>query len=57
MQKPKDIGNWDIEIIKNSDLNKEAKDMELSKILEARKDAFGENFRYVPPWKQKGYSL
>ena len=41
------------EIIENSDFNKDVKGLEKSKILEARKDAFGENFRYVPPWKRK----
>ena len=41
------------EIIDNSDLTEDVKEMERSKILEARKDAFGENFRYFPPWKRK----
>ena len=40
-------------IIENSDLNEEEKEKEKVKLLEARKVAFGENFRYYPPWSLK----
>ena len=38
-------------IIKNSDLEEEIKLEELENILEARKCAFGEDYRYYPPSK------
>ena len=40
------------EIIDGSNLSEVIKDVEKAKVLEARKCAFGENYEYVPPWKQ-----
>ena len=40
-----------IEIIETSDLSEDLKDAEKSKVLEARKQAFGSEFAYYPPWK------
>ena len=37
-------------IIENSDLDEGSKVEEKQKLLEARKLAFGDNFRRVPPW-------
>ena len=39
-----------IDIIDKSDLREDDKDVEKSKVLEARKQAFGTNFRFFPPW-------
>ena len=38
------------EIIENSNFETETKNQEKEKILEARKSAFGDDFRYFPPW-------
>lgn len=38
-------------IIEESDLTEENKAIENDKILEARKYAFGEDYKYFPPWK------
>ena len=38
------------ELIEKSDLNKDAKEKEKAKILEARKTAFGIHYKYNPPW-------
>ena len=40
-----------IEIIGTSNLTENCKDVEKSKVLEARKEAFGSDFEYYPPWK------
>ena len=40
------------EIINSSNLSEVTKEIEKAKVLEARKCAFGENYKYVPPWKQ-----
>ena len=40
-----------IEIIETSNLSEDLKDVEKSKVLEARKKAFGSEFEYYPPWK------
>ena len=39
-----------IEVIDNCDLDEESKGEEKKKVLEARKDSFGNNFKYFPPW-------
>ena len=36
-----------------SDLSEKEKDHEKAKILEARKCAFGDDFRYYPPWRKR----
>ena len=41
------------EIIENSNLSLENKEIEKAKVLDARKEAFGENYTFVPPWNQK----
>ena len=42
------------EDIENSDLGDLEKEAEKEKVLQARKEAFGEeNFRYYPPWKKR----
>ena len=41
------------QIIDSSNLSEEIKQIEKAKVLEARKCAFGENFKHVPPWNQK----
>ena len=38
------------DILKESDLLKETKAIENDKIVEARKRAFGPDFKYYPPW-------
>jgi hypothetical protein len=40
-----------IEIIETSNFSEDFKDVEKSKVLEARKQAFGSEFEYYPPWK------
>ena len=40
------------EIINSSNLSEVTKEIEKTEVLEARKCAFGENYKYVPPWKQ-----
>ena len=40
-----------IEIIETSHFSEGFKDVEKSKVLEARKTAFGSDFEYYPPWK------
>ena len=37
-------------VIEESDFSKEAKEMETKAILEARKVALGDNYKYFPPW-------
>ena len=39
------------EIIDDSDMPEEEKNEEKAKILKARKEAFGNSFRYYPPWR------
>ena len=39
------------DILKKSDLSEETKAIENDKIVEARKRAFGPDFKYYPPWK------
>ena len=41
------------ELIEKSNLDEETKKNEKSKILEARKSAFGPDFNHVPPWNRK----
>jgi hypothetical protein len=38
-----------MDVIENSDLTKELKVLEQTKVLEARKEAFGNNFELFPP--------
>ena len=38
-------------IVAKSDFSEENKTFENEKILEARKRAFGQNYKYYPPWK------
>ena len=39
-----------MDVIENSDLTKESKDLEKTKVLAARKEAFGNDFELFPPW-------
>ena len=41
------------EMIDSSNFQEEFKEIEKAKVLEARKNAFGDNYKYVPPWNQK----
>ena len=41
------------QIIDNSNLKEEVKELEKEKILDARKLAFGNNFMYNPPWSNR----
>ena len=41
-----------LSFIKESDLDENEKDIENTIILDARKEAFGDNFIYVPPWRK-----
>ena len=41
------------EIVDGSDLIEKEKEDEKAKILEARKCAFGDEFKYYPPWRQR----
>ena len=41
-----------LDLIKKSDLNESEKEKEIAKVLEARKDAFGPNYKYNPPWSK-----
>ena len=41
-----------IKIIDNSDMNECEKEKENFKILEARRQAFGPNFKNFPPWSR-----
>ena len=38
-------------IVEKSELTEEFKAIENEKILEARKRAFGKDYKYYPPWK------
>ena len=38
------------DIIENSDLTEVSKDLEKAKVLAARKEAFGKDFKHFPPW-------
>ena len=38
------------QLIDESDLSEEDKEQEKQNLLEARKNAFGTNYRYYPPW-------
>jgi hypothetical protein len=40
-----------IDVIETSDFSENFKDVEKSKVLESRKQAFGSEFEYYPPWK------
>ena len=40
-----------IEIVKESSLDNEAKEVEKAAILDARKNAFGDDHKYYPPWR------
>jgi hypothetical protein len=40
-------------IIDSSNLSEEVKETEKAKVLEARKCAFGDNYKHVPPWNQR----
>ena len=42
-----------LEIIEKSELTDESKDVERAKVLEARKNAFGKDFEFFPPWSSK----
>ena len=39
-----------LEIIEKSELTDELKDVERAKVLEARKNAFGKDLEFYPPW-------
>ena len=39
------------QIVEESNLGEEEKDNEKKLILLSRKEAFGENYKFVPPWK------
>ena len=39
-----------LEVVDNIDFTEEEKNREKARILESRKDALGENYRYFPPW-------
>ena len=41
------------DIVDASDMPEDVKAEEKAKILEARKAAFGDSFRYYPPWKSR----
>ena len=38
-----------VDVIENSDLTEESKELEKAKVLAARKDAFGKDFEFFPP--------
>ena len=40
-------------LIDRSDFTEKEKEDEKTKILEARKLAFGDDFRFVPPWRKR----
>ena len=40
-----------IEIVEESSLDNESKEVEKAAILETRKDAFGDDYKYYPPWR------
>ena len=42
-----------LDVIENSDLTEESKELEKSKVLAARKKAFGKDFVLFPPWSSK----
>ena len=42
-----------LDVIENSDLTEESKELEKSKVLAARKEAFGKDFVLFPPWSSK----
>ena len=42
-----------LEIIEKSELTDESKDVERAKVLEARKNAFGKDFEFFPPWSSE----
>ena len=39
-----------LEVVDDIDLSEEGRHQEKARILEARKDALGENYKYFPPW-------
>ena len=41
-----------LSIVKESNLDENEKDFENTTILDARKEAFGDNYLYVPPWRK-----
>ena len=42
-----------LDIIEESELSETEKLIEKQKALDSRKDAFGENYKYYPPWDKK----
>ena len=42
-----------VKVIENSELSEDDKIVEKTKVTEARKQAFGSNYKYYPPWKYK----
>ena len=42
-----------LEVLENSDLTEESKELEKAKVLAARKEAFGKDFVLFPPWSSK----
>jgi hypothetical protein len=42
-----------LDVIEKSELTEESKDVEKAKVLEARKNAFGTDFEFFPPWSSK----
>ena len=42
-----------IDVIEESDITEEIKKVEKAKVLDARKQAFGSNFKHFPPWCSK----
>ena len=41
-----------VDIIEESDIREEDKHEEKSKVLEARKQAFGTRYKFYPPWSR-----
>ena len=41
-----------VDIIENSKLTEESKQEEKEKVVEARRKAFGSNFKHFPPWSK-----
>ena len=42
-----------IDVIESGDFKEDFKDVEKPKVLEAKKQAFGTDYLYYPPWSSK----
>ena len=42
-----------LDILETTDLTEDEKHIEKEKVLEARKEAFGPEFKYYPPWRTR----